>query len=34
MAFSGALVGSGYDAMIVSTTSGWTISGTLKGLQQ
>ncbi|HVV74083.1 MAG TPA: hypothetical protein VHI52_21695 [Verrucomicrobiae bacterium] len=34
MSFSGALVGSGYDAMIVSTTPGWTISGTLKGLQQ
>jgi hypothetical protein len=34
MSFSGALVGAGYDAMIVSTTPGWTISGTLKGLQQ
>jgi hypothetical protein len=34
MSFSGDLVGSGYDAMIVSTTQGWTISGTLKGLQQ
>lgn len=34
MSFTGALVGAGYDAMIVSTTPGWTISGTLKALQQ
>ncbi|HVX56399.1 MAG TPA: hypothetical protein VHA37_01595 [Candidatus Saccharimonadales bacterium] len=34
ISLSGALVGPGYDAMIMVTTSGWTVSGTLKALQQ
>jgi hypothetical protein len=31
---SGSIAGSGYDAMIMITTSGWTVSGTLKAVQQ
>ena len=34
IALSGDLAGAGYDAMMITTTPGWTVSGTLKAVQQ
>jgi hypothetical protein len=34
ISLTGALAGAGYDAMMVTTTPGWTVSGTLKAVQQ